>query len=278
MTRRPISTELLASLGDSALEKFAGPLSDEEVMAFVLGELVPEQATRVRDLLPFDERALRLALAFGADLEPPAVGSPADLSDEVVAEYRRRLETRITTEQTKESVISADVSEAVAPAIPFPPAAELPRRSSWLGWVALAAAAGIGLIALGLWNQRQTRITLESTIADETLPLLQKVEPAVISRGRGSVPSTEIFVGREGATLYLELPTLAPWNLEIRSLGAARTVKAFRDVEPDSQRRIALHISRRALPVGDYAIFAVQPSAPKRRPIEFPFFVSLDRD
>lgn len=277
--------EVLASLAGDAAARHPGSLTDEEVVAYELGELSPEGVERVLDLLPFDERALGLALDLAAFPESPPAGSPADLSPAQLEEHRRRLAVRLAAapagEATERPKLAADVASGDSLLL------RRARRAT-----ALAIAASVAAILIGLWGVRERSLSYEAWNRLETPGTVHSQELFPLMNPRGDEPGTDgalLPVGPEvyELTLLLPPPTDAGENqrLDAVLLSAAALdrdpIHQFHGIAADSEGKIKLWLPRRAVPPGGYEVrvtpagtktggavfrFRVPPQVPQHQP------------
>jgi hypothetical protein len=260
---------LFALLGQDAAGRYSEPLNDEEVMAYVLGELSREEEERVRDLLPFDERALQLVLRLGSLPEPPPPGSPADLSEEDLARHRRRLAERIRNEAAESVPLIALAQEEKAPTpLPFATRAEgrlaRARRARWS--TVMAVAASVGLVAVGWWGLQQKALLLERAIVvvpPGGFPRLA-LSPSLIPRGGATKPKpATLFARGDRIELRVLLPQdreTAPQGYDLRICTPGkpmRPLRRFSGLTPHEGQELVLWLDRDALPTGDYEIRVV---------------------
>lgn len=258
---------LMALLGQDAAGRHSEPLNEEEVMAYVLGELSRGEEERVRDLLPFDERALQLVLRLGSLPEPPPPGSPADLSEEDLALHRLRLAERIRNETAESVPVIALAQDKKAPTpLPFATRTErwLARRARWS--TVMAIAASIGLVAVGWWGLQQKALLFERAIVvvpSGGFPQLA-LSPKLIPRGGSTSPKPALlFAGGDRIELRVLLPQgpgAAPqgYDLRIYPLGKPlRPLRRFSGLTAHEGQEIVLWLDRGALATGDYEIYVV---------------------
>jgi hypothetical protein len=258
---------LFALLGQDAVGRHSEPLNEEEVIAYVLGELSRGEEERVRDLLPFDERALQLVLRLGSLPETPPPGSPADLSEEDLARHRQRLAERIRNQAAESvSLIALAQEEKALTPLPFATRAErrLARRARWS--TAMAIAASVGLVAVGWWGLQQKAILLERAIVvvpPGGFPQLA-LSPKLIPRGGATKPKAAMLFARgDRIELRVLLPQdreMAPhgYDLRIYTLDKpTRPLRRFSGLTPHKGQELVLWLERDALPTGHYEIRVV---------------------
>ncbi len=257
---------LFALLGQDAAGRHSESLNDEDVMAYVLGELSHKEEERVRDLLPFDERALHLVLRLGSLPEAPPPGSPADLSEEELARHRRRLAERVRNEEESFPAVAVAQEKQLPTPLPFATRAErrLARRARWS--TAMAVAASVGLVAVGWWGLQQKALLLARAIVvvpPGGFPQMA-LSPKLIPRGGSTRPKPAmLFASGDRIELRVLLPQsrgTAPqgYDLKISNLGRSlRPLRRFSGLTPHEGQEIVLWLDRDALAAGDYEIHVV---------------------
>lgn len=262
MSEEPKRDQLLALLDEGARRRHVAPLSEDDVVAYALGELSTEAAARVRDLLPFDETAQRLLMDLAALEDPLEPGSPADLSEAELERHRERLAERI-----KNSKLDATPSlpfiprrEPLAPTSPTPFAASeswrLERRARWA--TRAAVAASLGLLFCGGWAvERQARLRARSieVLSPDSVTLSSRATPR---GGPDELAPREIVIAGARIELRLALPPQsAPDGYDLQILSTAehaRPIRRFSGRRPHKGDVLVLLIDRGALDAGDYEI------------------------
>jgi hypothetical protein len=214
-------------------------VSEDEIAAYVAGELAGEERARVEEAISLDPEAADLARDLALfDADPPAPGHPAYLTPQELARDWERLRERL------------------------PPGAARRR-----GFVRLAIAASlIALPGIWLWgwSQRSARLEAEQRLAAALAPQVN-VEPYTLWQPsvRGTAPAEPrpVTLDARGDAVWLRLgvvgkPSYEDYRLEVRALDRPGQPLLWRrdGLTLYSDGSFSIAFPRAALPAGSYEL------------------------
>lgn len=256
---------MAGSMQSGSLESEPFQDSIQELMAgYVLGDLSPEEADRLAQVLATDPSLqsgmteLEQALQWAFD--PPLLPVPSQLKGQILQAAAQSMAQSLP--ERPADPVAALPTRSKAPSVPSAslPSASLPSASlrvwRWLGGLGLAASLGLGFNNIRLWQQLQLAQLSEQQPSDPALeqPLSFRLDPTEINPNATAVGEIAIdLAARQAVLIVRDLPVLpagevyALWTVVDESapvtvdpLGAS--LMAVFGVDDRGQARIAVDL------------------------------------
>ncbi len=186
--------------------------SIQELMAgYVLGDLSPEEAARLAQVLATDPSVQsglsELEQALQSAFDPPLLPVPSQLKGRVLEGAAQSLAQSVPEMPADPVTVAAVPTRSQAPSMP-------PESSGvwrWLGGLGLAASLGLGFNNIRLWQQLQLAQLSQQQPSDPALeqPLYFTLDPTEINPNATAMGEIAIdLAARQAMLIVRDLPVL----------------------------------------------------------------------